>query len=59
MSAQANRVVPLDAQVATVRPALVGGDERARVAAADLIDALGGREAWAQAVGAVRGGASR
>jgi xylulokinase len=32
---------------------MVGGDKRAQVAAADLIDAVGGREAWAQAVGCV------
>src|SRR5690606_25229937 len=53
VSAQANALVPLDAQGSTVSPALVGGAKRAQVAAADLIDALGGREAWAQAVGAV------
>ncbi|HLL37324.1 MAG TPA: FGGY family carbohydrate kinase [Streptomyces sp.] len=53
VSAQANAVIPLDAQGNTVRPALTGGDKRAQVAAADLIDALGGREAWAQAVGCV------
>ncbi|WP_406168673.1 FGGY family carbohydrate kinase [Streptomyces sp. NBC_00996] len=53
VSAQQNGLVPLDAQGNTVRPALVGGDKRAQVAAADLIDALGGREAWAQAVGCV------
>lgn len=53
VSAQQNALVPLDAQGATVRPALVGGDKRAQVAAADLIDALGGREAWAQAVGCI------
>ncbi|HET9379266.1 MAG TPA: FGGY family carbohydrate kinase, partial [Streptomyces sp.] len=53
VSAQANAVVPLDAQGNTVRPAMVGGDKRAQVAAADLVDALGGREAWAQAVGCV------
>ncbi|MFC9916118.1 FGGY family carbohydrate kinase [Streptomyces sp. NPDC059862] len=53
VSAQQNAVVPLDAQGGTVRPAMVGGDKRAQVAAADLIDALGGREAWAQAVGCV------
>ncbi|MGW1804303.1 FGGY family carbohydrate kinase [Streptomyces sp. NPDC002078] len=53
VSAQQNALVPLDAQGNTVRPALVGGDKRAQVAAADLIDALGGREAWAQAVGCV------
>ncbi|GAA3235432.1 hypothetical protein GCM10020256_53290 [Streptomyces thermocoprophilus] len=51
VSAQQNALVPLDAQGATVRPAMVGGDKRAQVAAADLVDALGGREAWAQAVG--------
>ncbi|RMB81262.1 FGGY family carbohydrate kinase [Streptomyces shenzhenensis] len=53
VSAQQNALIPLDAQGNTVRPALVGGDKRAQVAAADLIDALGGREAWAQAVGSV------
>jgi xylulokinase len=53
VSAQANAVVPLDAQGNTVRPAMVGGDKRTQVAAADLVDALGGREAWAQAVGCV------
>ncbi|MGX4692380.1 xylulokinase [Streptomyces sp. JNUCC 63] len=53
VSAQQNALIPIDAQGATVRPALVGGDRRAQVAAADLIDALGGREAWAQAVGCV------
>ncbi|MER8028139.1 FGGY family carbohydrate kinase [Streptomyces bauhiniae] len=53
VSTQANAVVPLDAQGNTVRPAMAGADKRAQVAAADLIDALGGREAWAQAVGCV------
>ncbi|MFE4961572.1 FGGY family carbohydrate kinase [Streptomyces sp. NPDC056660] len=53
VSAQQNALIPLDAQGNTVRPAIVGGDRRAQVAAADLIDALGGREAWAQAVGSV------
>ncbi|MEU0332994.1 FGGY family carbohydrate kinase [Streptomyces sp. NPDC006193] len=53
VSAQQNALVPLDAQGNTVRPALVGGDKRAQVAAADLVDALGGREAWALAVGSV------
>ncbi|MFR0352448.1 FGGY family carbohydrate kinase [Streptomyces sediminimaris] len=57
VSAQANALVPLDSQGGTVRPAMVGGDKRAQVAAADLIDALGGREAWAQAVGCVPGAA--
>ncbi|MFE9094070.1 FGGY family carbohydrate kinase [Streptomyces sp. NPDC007264] len=53
VSAQQNALIPLDTQGATVRPALVGGDKRAQVAAADLIDALGGRQAWAEAVGCV------
>ncbi|MGW1135462.1 xylulokinase [Streptomyces griseoluteus] len=53
VSTQADAVVPLDAQGNTVRPAMTGADKRAQVAAADLIDALGGREAWAQAVGCV------
>ncbi|MEU4166089.1 FGGY family carbohydrate kinase [Streptomyces sp. NPDC026665] len=57
VSAQQNGLVPLDPQGGTVRPAMVGGDKRAQVAAADLIDALGGREAWAQAVGSVPGAA--
>ncbi|CAL9557280.1 FGGY family carbohydrate kinase [Streptomyces pilosus] len=57
VSAQANALVPLDSQGNTVRPAMTGGDKRAQVAAADLIDALGGREAWAQAVGCVPGAA--
>ncbi|MEY9488734.1 xylulokinase [Streptomyces calvus] len=57
VSAQQNALVPLDAQGNTVRPAMVGGDRRAQVAAADLVDALGGREAWAQAVGCVPGAA--
>lgn len=53
VSAQQNAVVPLDAQGGTVRPAMVGGDKRAQVAAVDLIDALGGRQAWTEAVGMV------
>ncbi|WP_436985377.1 xylulokinase [Streptomyces sp. enrichment culture] len=57
VSAQAGALVPLDAQGGTVRRAMTGGDKRAQVAAADLVDALGGREAWAQAVGCVPGAA--
>ncbi|QKW06344.1 sugar kinase [Streptomyces sp. NA04227] len=53
VSAQQNALVPLDAQGSTVRPALTGNDKRAQVAAAELVDALGGREAWTQAVGCV------
>ncbi|MFE6359624.1 FGGY family carbohydrate kinase [Streptomyces sp. NPDC057806] len=53
VSSQQNAVVALDSQGNTTRPAMVGGDRRAQVAAADLVDALGGREAWAGAVGCV------
>ncbi|MYW65539.1 sugar kinase [Streptomyces sp. SID8379] len=53
VSSQQNALVPLDSQGNTVRPALVGGDKRAQAAAADLIDRLGSREAWAEAVGCV------
>ncbi|AIA03491.1 MULTISPECIES: FGGY family carbohydrate kinase [Streptomyces] len=53
VAAQQNGLVPLDAEGAPVRPALVGNDKRAQSAAADLVDALGGRMAWAQAVGSV------
>ncbi|KOX30827.1 MULTISPECIES: FGGY family carbohydrate kinase [unclassified Streptomyces] len=53
VSAQQHGLVPLDAQGGLVRPALVRNDKRAQVAAADLIDSLGGRHAWAEAVGSV------
>ncbi|MFF3287159.1 FGGY family carbohydrate kinase [Streptomyces sp. NPDC003023] len=53
VSAQQHGVIPLDAQGGLVRPALLGNDKRAQVAAADLVDALGGRQAWAEAVGSV------
>ena len=53
VSAQPHALVPLDAQGGTVRPALVGNDRRAQAAAADLVDLLGGRGAWAEAVGCV------
>ncbi|OII62205.1 sugar kinase [Streptomyces sp. CC53] len=53
VSTQAHCVVPLDHDGAPVRAALVGNDKRAQVAAADLVEALGGRQAWAQAVGCV------
>lgn len=53
VSAQQHGLVTLDAQGNLVRPALLGNDKRAQVAAADLIDALGGRQAWAEAVGSV------
>ncbi|MFC0600937.1 FGGY family carbohydrate kinase [Streptomyces palmae] len=53
VSAQQQGLLALDAGGVLVRPAMVGNDRRAQAAAADLIDALGGRSAWAQAVGAV------
>ncbi|MGP3926977.1 FGGY family carbohydrate kinase [Streptomyces sp. 8N616] len=53
VSAQQHGLVPLDTDGSLVRPALLGNDKRAQSAAADLIDALGGRTAWAEAVGAV------
>ncbi|OKI04806.1 sugar kinase [Streptomyces sp. CB02923] len=53
VSAQQHGMLPLDADGALVRAALVGNDKRAQSAAADLIDSLGGRAAWTQAVGAV------
>ncbi|MBH5334691.1 sugar kinase [Streptomyces pactum] len=53
VSAQQHGLLALDAGGVTVRPAMIGNDRRAQAAAADLIDALGGRGAWAQAVGAV------
>ncbi|MFF0432279.1 FGGY family carbohydrate kinase [Streptomyces sp. NPDC004327] len=53
VSAQQHGLVPLDAQGGLVRPALVGNDKRAQVAAADLVESLGGRQAWADAVGTV------
>ncbi|MBW3707565.1 sugar kinase, partial [Streptomyces griseus] len=57
VSAQQHGLVPLDQQGNLVRPALLGNDRRAQVAAADLVDALGGRGAWAEAVGAGPGAA--
>jgi xylulokinase len=53
VSAQQQGLVTLDSAGETIRPALLGNDKRMQPAAADLVDALGGREAWAQAVGAV------
>jgi xylulokinase len=53
VSAQQHGLLTLDAQGNLVRPALLGNDKRAQAAAADLIDALGGRQAWAEAVGSV------
>ncbi|GAA0458871.1 FGGY family carbohydrate kinase [Streptomyces sp. NPDC046215] len=53
VSAQQQGLLTLDAGGVLVRPALLGNDKRMQPAAADLTDALGGRAAWAQAVGSV------
>ncbi|MGW8376283.1 FGGY family carbohydrate kinase [Streptomyces sp. ODS28] len=53
VSAQQQGLIALDEAGDPVRGALLGNDRRTQTAAADLIDALGGRTAWAQAVGAV------
>lgn len=53
VSAQQQGVVALDHGGNAVRRAMIGNDQREQTAAADLVDALGGREAWAQAVGCV------
>lgn len=45
--------VALDAEGHPVRPALTGGDDQSQAAALALTDALGGRRAWAEAVGCV------
>ena len=46
-------MVCLDADGEVVRPALLWNDTRSAGAAADLVDELGGGEAWAEAVGVV------
>lgn len=53
VAAQQQGVVALDSSGTPVRSALLGNDRRIQTSANDLVDALGGREAWAQAVGAV------
>ncbi|GAA0357401.1 FGGY family carbohydrate kinase [Streptomyces olivoreticuli] len=53
VSAQQQGLIALDAGGVLVRPALLGNDKRMQASAADLTDALGGRAAWAQAVGSV------
>lgn len=53
VAAQQQGVVALDSSAKPVCPALLGNDLRMQTSATDLIDALGGREAWAQSVGAV------
>ncbi|NBM18918.1 FGGY family carbohydrate kinase [Streptomyces sp. GC420] len=53
VSAQQHGLVALDAEGTPVRPAMYGNDKRAQIAAADLVDSMGGRGAWAEAVGSV------
>jgi xylulokinase len=53
ISGQQHGLLALDAGGVTVRPALLRGDKRAQVQAADLIEELGGAGAWADAVGSV------
>ncbi len=53
VAAQQQGVVALDETGTPVHPALLGNDRRMQSAAADLVDAFGGRRAWAEAVGAM------
>lgn len=53
VAAQQQGLTALDSAGNPVRAALLGNDRRMQSAAADLVDALGGRHAWAEAVGAV------
>ncbi|WP_327291250.1 FGGY family carbohydrate kinase [Streptomyces sp. NBC_01198] len=52
ISGQQHGLLALDAGGVTVRPALLRGDKRAQVQAADLTQELGGPAGWAEAVGA-------
>jgi xylulokinase len=53
ISGQQHGLLALDAGGVTVRPALLRGDKRAQVQAADLTEELGGAAGWMEAVGAV------
>jgi len=53
VGAQQHGMVCLDSAGAVVRPALLWNDVRSAGAARDLVDDLGGPQAWAQAVGLV------
>lgn len=50
---QQHGMVVLDESGAVVRPALLWNDVRSAQAGADLVEELGGREAWTRAVGSV------
>jgi xylulokinase len=51
VSGQQHGLLALDAGGVTVRAALLRGDQRAQVQAADLLDELGGAAGWTEAVG--------
>ncbi|OEV24488.1 sugar kinase, partial [Streptomyces nanshensis] len=53
VSAQQQGLVALDGTGEPVGAALLGNDQRVQTAAADLVEAFGGRAAWAAAVGSV------
>ncbi|MBM9509670.1 FGGY family carbohydrate kinase [Actinacidiphila acididurans] len=53
ISGQQQGLLALDAGGVTVRPALLRGDRRAQVQAADLVEELGGAAGWTEAVGTV------
>ncbi|MYS24132.1 xylulokinase [Streptomyces sp. DvalAA-14] len=53
ISGQQHGLLALDAGGVTVRAALLRGDKRAQVQAADLTEELGGAGGWMEAVGAV------
>ncbi len=57
VAGQQHGMVALDAAGAVLRPALLWNDVRSAGAARDLVDELGGGEAWADAVGSVPGAA--
>jgi xylulokinase len=53
VAGQQHGMVALDGERRVVRPALLWNDVRSAAAAGELIDELGGRAAWADAVGVV------
>ena len=53
VAGQQHGMVVMDGERRVIRPALLWNDVRSASAAADLIDELGGRAAWAAAVGVV------
>jgi xylulokinase len=53
IAGQQHGLLALDAGGVTVRPALLRGDKRAQVQAAELVEELGGPAGWTEAVGLV------